>query len=91
MPNKPRKHLWDAYRFPGFYPQHTVTGVFGDPKARVIHLSRRLKKPLAARVGRCTGGGMTRRPGGCGISAVATTGSTWSSMSAGWTAGGAER
>jgi len=43
-----RKHrrLWDAYRFPGFLPQHRVSGIFGDPQARVIGLNRRGKKQL---------------------------------------------
>ena len=33
---------------PGFRPEPTVRGVFGDPKARVIRLKRRSKKRLAA-------------------------------------------
>jgi len=33
---KRQRRLWDAYAFPGFRPQSTVRGVFGDPKARVI-------------------------------------------------------
>ena len=40
------RRLWDTYRFPGFRPQHTVSGIFGDPKARVIRLVRRGKKRL---------------------------------------------
>jgi len=42
--NRRRLQLRDAYRFAGFRPDRTVTGVFGDPKARVIALSRRSKK-----------------------------------------------
>ena len=42
------KRLTDAYRFPGFSPQQPVVGIFGDPKARVIHL-KRLEKKLDAR------------------------------------------
>src|SRR5437762_11526205 len=45
---KRSRRLWDAYCFPGFRPEPTVCGVFGDPKARVIRLSRRSKKRLAA-------------------------------------------
>jgi transposase len=30
---RPRR-LWDAYWFPGFRPEPTVCGIFGDPKAR---------------------------------------------------------
>jgi hypothetical protein len=38
-----QRRLWDAYRFPGFRPRATVHGIFGDPKARVVHLERRLR------------------------------------------------
>ena len=37
------RRLLDAYRFPGFRPQATIKGVFGDPKARVISLVRQKK------------------------------------------------
>src|SRR6058998_2535575 len=47
-PRRPRR-LWDAYRFPGFRPSPTVTGIFGDPHARIITLTRNLR-PGAARV-----------------------------------------
>jgi hypothetical protein len=40
---KRRRRLWDAYCFPGFQPEPTVRGIFGDPKARVIRLNRRSK------------------------------------------------
>ena len=40
---KRRRRLWDAYCFPGFWPEPTVRGIFGDPKARVISLKRRSK------------------------------------------------
>ena len=42
-----RKRLRDAYRFPGFVPMAAVQGVFGDPKAVVVKLSRRRKKRCA--------------------------------------------
>ena len=38
------KRLWDAYRFPGFSPEHTLSGVFGDPRSRILGLIRRGKK-----------------------------------------------
>ena len=38
------KRLSDFYRFPGFSPEHIVSGVFGDPHARVLGLVRRGKK-----------------------------------------------
>lgn len=40
---KRRRRLLDAYRFPGFRPQATVQGMFGDPEARVVTLVRRGK------------------------------------------------
>jgi len=51
-----RKHkrLWDLYRFPGFFPGQTLSGIFGDPRARLIGLIRRGKKlfvgPVAASI-----------------------------------------
>src|SRR5674476_1242071 len=41
--SKRQRRLWDTYTFPGFRPQPTVRGVFGDPKARIITLARRAK------------------------------------------------
>ncbi len=38
------KRLWDLYRFPGFSPEHTLSGIFGDPRAWVMGLIRRGKK-----------------------------------------------
>src|SRR5258708_34639963 len=48
MAGKRRRRLWDTYCFPGFRPEKTVRGIFGDPKARVITLKRRSKKRPAA-------------------------------------------
>jgi hypothetical protein len=42
--SKRRRRLWDTYTFPGFRPQPTVRGIFGDPKARLITLARRANK-----------------------------------------------
>ncbi len=39
-PRRPRR-LWDAYRFPGVRPSPIVTGIFGDPHARILTLTRR--------------------------------------------------
>lgn len=39
------RRLIDLFRFPGFRPYATARGVFGDPKARVVRLVRRGKKP----------------------------------------------
>lgn len=38
------KRLIESYRFKGYEPSENLTGIFGDPKARVIHLNRREKK-----------------------------------------------
>src|SRR6516162_712420 len=59
-----RRRLWDAYCFPGFRPQPTVHGVFGDPKARVIKLKRRSKKRFADAVV------VSRWAGSCGCKDV---------------------
>jgi hypothetical protein len=40
---KPRR-LDDTFRFPGFRPEATVRGIFGDPKARILRFLRRGKK-----------------------------------------------
>jgi hypothetical protein len=39
-----KRRLWDVYALPGFRPEATLRGVFGDPKARIIKLRRRSKK-----------------------------------------------
>src|ERR1700730_13370955 len=57
---RPRR-LWDAYSFPGFRPEPTVQGVFGDPKARVIRLNRRSKKRRAGCCGRVQMGWYDRK------------------------------
>ena len=56
---KRKRRLWDAYAFQGFRPLHTVRGVFGDPKARVITLVRRSKKTPVGPVVACTRAGTT--------------------------------
>jgi hypothetical protein len=40
--------LRDFYAFPGFTPNATIQGVFGDPFAAVVTLRRRPKKLSAA-------------------------------------------
>ena len=41
------KRLTDAYHFPQFKPHQSISGVFGDSKARVIKFTRRGKKLFA--------------------------------------------
>jgi hypothetical protein len=84
------KRLRDSYRLPGFHPALTVGGLFGDPHARVIRLSRRSKK---RRVGSVVGyreGGMTANCAGSGIFLLEACASTSSSISVGSTAGAAK-
>jgi hypothetical protein len=61
------KRLRDSYRFPGFHPALTVTGVFGDPHAFVIRLTRRSKKRRAEFVVGYRAGGMTANCAGSAI------------------------
>src|SRR5258708_35766611 len=64
---KRRRRLWDTYWFPGFRPQPTVHGIFGDPKARVITLNRRSKKRAAGAAVMSRWAGTTGKFGGCGV------------------------
>jgi hypothetical protein len=72
-----KKHLWDAYRFPGFTPSRTLDGVFGDRMARVIRLTRRSKKLPAVHAARFDAVGTIKGRALFGTYPVATTGSTW--------------
>jgi len=67
-----KRRLWDTYAFPGFRPESTVRGIFGDPKARIIRLRRRSKKRDAVVVDACITAGMTARSVACVISRAAT-------------------
>lgn len=40
---KTGRTLRELFSFPGFVANVTLTGVFGDPKARVVSLRRRKK------------------------------------------------
>lgn len=75
MPTRHRKRrLWDVYRFPGFTPGPTVSGIFGDPYARVITLSRRSKKRVAGAVADCITRGTIGTADVCAISRAAIAG-----------------
>src|SRR5262249_24220173 len=73
---RPRR-LWDAYCFPGFQPEQTVCGVFGDPKARVIRLNRRSKKRHAVVAVASRWAGTIASCGVCAICHAATRGFSW--------------
>ena len=85
------KYLWDIYTFPGFYPEHTVLGIYGDPRARVIGLLRRGKKLFVEPVARFTVPSTTERSAGFEISPAETCGFTWMWRSAEWIAEGARK
>jgi hypothetical protein len=68
-----KKRLLDAYRFRGFRPLDEIKGVFGDPHARVVTLTRRSKKRPAASVAAYTRAGTT---GARGASATYRAGRT---------------
>ena len=72
---RPRR-LWDAYRFAGFRPSPTGIGIFGDPQARILTLTRRSKKRPVGPAGGCNANGTTASGAGYGISPVATCAST---------------
>lgn len=74
-----RKRLLDAYRFTHFRPLEKICGIFGDPKARVITLVRRSKKPSATPAGERTPAGTTRSSDECATCPAGTRASIWKS------------
>ena len=82
------KRLWDLYRFPGFSPEHTCSGIFGDPRSRVIVLIRRGKKRFAVPVVTSIGRFTIERPGGFATCPVETCGFTWTWRSGGFSVAG---
>ena len=84
------KRLRDSYRFVGVHPALTVTGLFGDPHARVISLTRRSKKRRAECVAGYKAGGMTANCAWSGIFLPEACVSTLNSLFAGSIAGAAK-
>jgi len=78
---RPKKSLYDAYRFDGFTPVRELKGVFGEPGARVLRFNRRSKKQFAELAEPVTGAGTTKEPERRAIYLVAISGFTLSSMS----------
>jgi hypothetical protein len=72
-----KKTLSDSYRFPGFTPQRTVVGIFGDSYARVIRLTRRGKKQFVASAARFIGPFMIIRSSESVIFLMAMPASIW--------------
>jgi hypothetical protein len=86
-----KRQLTEAYRFPSFRPLSIIHGIFGDPKARVVRLSRRGKKqnvgPAAKHIDHFT----TTRYAEFEICPVATAEYIWNSKFDGYSVGVAER
>ena len=80
------RRLTDGYRFPGFKPREQVSGMFGDPKARIVRLVRTGKKLSAEVAGRQTEASTTARQGEYVTSPLAMHASILSSMSGALTA-----
>jgi hypothetical protein len=85
------KRLTDAYRVPGFKPQQVVSGIFGDPKARIIRMNRIEKKHVAPIAGRSTRVSMIGRFALYGTYPAVTCGSSSNWRFAGLPAGAAGR
>jgi len=86
-----KKTLSDSYRFPGFTPQRTVVGIFGDSYARVIRLTRRGKKRFVASAARFTGPFTIIRSSGFVIFPLAMSASIWNCQYDESSAGGAAK
>ena len=90
-PAKRKRRLWDAYAFPGFRPEGTVRGNFGDPKARILRLRRRSKKRCAVVVDACIGVGTIAGSDVCAICRALIRGSIWNSTCDAFAAGTAAK
>ena len=86
-----KRRLWDAYAFPGFRPEGTVRGIFGDPKARIVRLKRRSKKRGAPTAEPCIAAGTIALFGAYAICLAATRASILRSRSDASFAGRAAR
>jgi len=85
------KRLQDEYRFPGFHPQATIQGIFGDSHARVVVLQRHQKKRSAEVVGYLKGVFTIIGWGRFGICPAAGSGFSWRWKSDEFSAKGAAR
>jgi hypothetical protein len=83
------RQLGDLYQFPGFVPQPSIRGVFGDPQSVVVLLCRRQKKRFALFVAGSTGLATISALGMLEISLVATSVSISSTCYAESNVGGA--
>lgn len=56
---KSGRSLRELFSFPGFVAAATLCGEFGDPKARIVTLRRRKKRPCARTAATAAAAGMT--------------------------------
>ena len=83
--------LTDAYHFPQFKPHQSISGVFGDSKARVIKFTRRGKKLFAVSAVKRIDRFMIVRSDWFATCPTATTAFIWNWKSGVYSAGGAAR
>ena len=84
-----QRRLSDSYRFPGFKPKQAVTGIFGDPHARIVSLVRLGKKLYAVSARQPAGLSMTESSDEFATYPAAIPASTWNWRSGASSAGGA--
>jgi len=85
------ERLIDSYRFKGYAPSENLTGIFGDQKARVIHLKRREKKQFDHCAALRTKAITTERHAERATFPAETRASTSNWRYAVWSAGGARK
>jgi hypothetical protein len=85
MSSHKSRQLRDAYRFPGFVAQAAVRGVFGDPKAVVVKLTRRQKKRDALNAANAVAATTIIGKRECGTCPARTGGFTWKWKFDAWT------
>lgn len=72
-----KRTLSDSYRFPNFKPKQAVSGIFGDPYARVVNLVRQGKKLSVVSARHRTGHFTIERSSESGTFLAATLAYTW--------------
>ena len=86
---KTGRSLRELLSVPGFVASARLKGIFGDPKARVVQLRRRKKRPFAQIAGSAAGGVTTSGGAVCGIFGWQAGWCTWSSNVGGYGVRGA--
>ena len=86
---KTGRSLRELLSVPGFVASARLKGIFGDPKARVVQLRRRKKRPFAQIAGSAAGGVTTSGGAVCGIFRWQAGWCTWSSNVGGYGVRGA--